>query len=215
MSDEKLGDKIYDLRMSNKLSQDYLAIQVGVTRQTISKWEANASQPKSDKLRQLCKAFNVEMNYLMPTEIESTTDNKDEEDCSESEVVSDELPSEQTNEVVADKVEDVVIQQETKRKKRKLSKKAKIIIASVVLLTVLLIGVIMIIFDNTTEPTLNEENFDNGLLSVTWNMQLESIGWIIFGIAVSVAIILGVVLIIKKFKDKKNKYKEVADSHIN
>ncbi|MDE7209488.1 MAG: helix-turn-helix domain-containing protein, partial [Clostridia bacterium] len=133
MSDEKLGDKIYDLRMSNKLSQDYLAIQVGVTRQTISKWEANASQPKSDKLRQLCKAFNVEMNYLMPTEIESTTDNKDEEDCSESEVVSDELPSEQTNEVVADKVEDVVIQQETKRKKRKLSKKTKIVITSVVL----------------------------------------------------------------------------------
>ncbi|MDE6604697.1 MAG: helix-turn-helix domain-containing protein [Clostridia bacterium] len=202
MSDEKLGDKIYDLRMSNKLSQDYLAIQVGVTRQTISKWEANASQPKSDKLRQLCKAFNVEMNYLMPTEIESTTDNKDEEDCSEPEVVSDELSSEQTNEVVADKVEDVVIQQETKRKKRKLSKKAKIVIISVVIAIVFLVGLSMIIIDSLTAPPSREGSF-GGEVKIEHNFSsIENIGWIIFSVSLSVAIIMGIVLILYKVKRK-------------
>ena len=216
MSDEKLGDKIYDLRMSNKLSQDYLAIQVGVTRQTISKWEANASQPKSDKLRQLCKAFNVEMNYLMPTEIESTTDNKDEEDCSESEVVSDELPSEQTNEVVADKVEDVVIQQETKRKKRKLSKKAKIVITSVVLAVMVFIGLVMIMIPvlHKVPDIVNTKIIYEGK-STVWNFSVDNIGWMIFGISLSAALIIGIVLLWVMFINKRNLKQEVAESHIN
>lgn len=35
----EIGKKITDLRKNNKLSQEDLAEKLGVTRQTISKWE--------------------------------------------------------------------------------------------------------------------------------------------------------------------------------
>ena len=40
-----LGEKIVSLRKKNNLSQEELAEKVGVTRQTISKWETDESIP--------------------------------------------------------------------------------------------------------------------------------------------------------------------------
>ncbi len=214
MSSEKLGDKIYDLRMSNKLSQDELADKIKVSRQTISKWEANAYQPKANMLMRLSDAFNVDSTYFMPKRV-ANAETKDKSENPESEVVCDEVMSDETNGINLDKVEDVEIQREPKRKRRKLSKRAKIVITAVVLLIVMLVSLVMIIFDKTTEPTLNEKDFDNGLLSVTWNVAIENIGWAIFGITISVVAILGVVLICKRYNDKKNKNEEVTESHKN
>ncbi len=51
---DSIGDKIYNLRKQKNISQDELAEYIGVTRQTVSKWEANRSQPKLENLRQIC-----------------------------------------------------------------------------------------------------------------------------------------------------------------
>lgn len=40
-----LGNKIMTLRKKNNLSQEDLAEKVGVTRQTISKWELEETTP--------------------------------------------------------------------------------------------------------------------------------------------------------------------------
>lgn len=42
----ELGKQIYELRKKANLSQEQLAEKVGVSRQTISKWELGVSQTK-------------------------------------------------------------------------------------------------------------------------------------------------------------------------
>lgn len=217
MSSEKLGDKIYDLRMSNKLSQDELADKIKVSRQTISKWEANAYQPKANMLMRLCDAFNVDSTYFMPKRV-AKAETKDKSENPESEVVCDEVMSDETNEINLDKVEDFEIQQEPKRRRRKLSKRAKIVITAVVLaisIAILIIGIIFLVYDVATMAPNSNGSFGDVSTNVTMNFSLENIGWILFSLAIAIAAILGIILICKRFKDKKNKNEEVTESHKN
>ena len=49
----KLGEKIYNLRTSKNLSQGDLAEMLGVSRQSISKWENNSAMPDLEKIIKL------------------------------------------------------------------------------------------------------------------------------------------------------------------
>ncbi|MDE6474054.1 MAG: helix-turn-helix domain-containing protein [Clostridia bacterium] len=214
MSSEKLGDKIYDLRMSNKLSQDELADKIKVSRQTISKWEANAYQPKSNMLRRLCDAFDVDSNYFMPKK-DTTAETTDLENP-ESEVVCDEVASDETNKVNLDKVEDVEIQQESKSNKLRLSNKTKIVITSVVLAFVAFIGLLMIMMPLFSKiPDIVNAEIVYEAKSTVWNFSVDNIGWMIFCISISVALIIGIVLLCKILINRKNLREKLAESHIN
>ena len=63
-----LGNKIYTLRTKAGLSQEELAEQMGVSRQSVSKWETDASIPELDKLIQLSKLFEVTLDSLVQDE---------------------------------------------------------------------------------------------------------------------------------------------------
>ena len=60
-----LGEKLYDLRKKQGLSQEQLAEALKVSRQSISKWEGNVTYPESDKLIALSDYFGVSLDYLM------------------------------------------------------------------------------------------------------------------------------------------------------
>lgn len=60
-----LGDTIYRLRTERNLSQGELADALGVSRQSISKWETNSSVPELDKLIRMCELFGVSMDELV------------------------------------------------------------------------------------------------------------------------------------------------------
>jgi len=60
-----LGERLYQYRKGVNLSQDALAEKVGVTRQTISKWETDQSTPEFSKLGILCEIFNITPNELV------------------------------------------------------------------------------------------------------------------------------------------------------
>ena len=60
-----LGSNIYDLRAKADLSQEELAAKLGVSRQSVSKWETDASVPDVDKLIQLSKVFEVTLDELV------------------------------------------------------------------------------------------------------------------------------------------------------
>ena len=47
-----LGEKIYKLRTKRSMTQEQLAEKIGVSRQSVSKWESGASIP--DLERRLC-----------------------------------------------------------------------------------------------------------------------------------------------------------------
>ena len=59
-----LSETICTLRRKNGLSQEQLAEKLGVSRQTVSKWETGASTPELDKLRALSEFFRVSMDEL-------------------------------------------------------------------------------------------------------------------------------------------------------
>ena len=65
-----LADKIVSLRKKAGWSQEELAEQLGVTRQSVSKWEGAQSIPDMDKVVQMSRLFGVTTDYLLKDEIE-------------------------------------------------------------------------------------------------------------------------------------------------
>ena len=60
-----LGDNISALRKKAGLSQQALADQLYITRQTISKWEKNLSVPDADALIRLADALDTTVQTLL------------------------------------------------------------------------------------------------------------------------------------------------------
>ena len=60
-----IGERIYDLRNRNNMSQGNLADKLDVSRQTISKWENNMCLPEAEKLLQLSEIFGVSTDYIL------------------------------------------------------------------------------------------------------------------------------------------------------
>ena len=61
----KLNEKIITCRKQKGYSQEKLAEILGVSRQSVSKWETGESTPDVYKLASIAKAFDVTMDWLM------------------------------------------------------------------------------------------------------------------------------------------------------
>ena len=59
-----LADKIILLRKKMGWSQEQLAEQLDISRQSVSKWESGASNPDLDKIVKLSKLLGVSTDYL-------------------------------------------------------------------------------------------------------------------------------------------------------
>lgn len=64
----KLNEKIYTCRKQAGLSQEALAERVGVSRQSISKWETGEAMPEIGKLPLLAQTFGVTADWLLSEE---------------------------------------------------------------------------------------------------------------------------------------------------
>lgn len=60
-----LADKLIELRKKNGWSQEELASHLGVSRQSVSKWESGASIPDLDKILKLSALFGVSTDFLL------------------------------------------------------------------------------------------------------------------------------------------------------
>lgn len=60
-----LGEKIYKLRTERGLSQEALGEKLGVSRQSVSKWETDQSVPELDKIVAVSEIFGVSTDYLL------------------------------------------------------------------------------------------------------------------------------------------------------
>lgn len=60
-----LGEKIAKQRKENNYTQEQLADILGVSRQSVSKWESDIAYPETDKLIKLGKLFECSMDYLL------------------------------------------------------------------------------------------------------------------------------------------------------
>ena len=65
----KLSEKIIALRKANGMTQEDLASICGVSRQSISKWEADIALPETEKLLTLAKLFRISLDVLLKDEL--------------------------------------------------------------------------------------------------------------------------------------------------
>ena len=63
-----LGERIAHYRKQQRLSQELLSQQLGVSRQSVSKWERDESMPEAEKLPQLAKVLGVSLDLLLTGE---------------------------------------------------------------------------------------------------------------------------------------------------
>ena len=73
----KFGENLQKLRKERGISQEQLAEQLGVTRQSVSKWESSASYPEMDKIVAICNIFHCDMDVLINKDITEERDKKD------------------------------------------------------------------------------------------------------------------------------------------
>ena len=59
------GEKIAALRRDHKLSQEALGEKLGLSRQAVSKWEADQAVPTMDNLMELSRLFGVPVDTLL------------------------------------------------------------------------------------------------------------------------------------------------------
>lgn len=78
---QTLGERLYELRRKNFISQDELANMINVSRQSVSKWETNQAQPELDKIIALSQIFKVSTDYLLKGVVENN-----HEDVAEKEI---------------------------------------------------------------------------------------------------------------------------------
>lgn len=67
-----LGEKIYRLRTERGLSQESFGESLGVSRQSISKWETGQSVPELEKIVAISDMFGVTTDYLLKEDLERT-----------------------------------------------------------------------------------------------------------------------------------------------
>ena len=67
-----IGQRIAELRRQNNLSQEALGEALGVTRQSISKWESDGALPEIEKLVAMSRLFSVTVGWLLGVEEDGT-----------------------------------------------------------------------------------------------------------------------------------------------
>lgn len=60
-----LGDKLAKMRREHNYTQEQFADILGVSRQSVSKWESGVAYPETDKLVKICQLFGCSTDYLL------------------------------------------------------------------------------------------------------------------------------------------------------
>lgn len=66
-----LGTNIQYLRKLNKLTQEQFAERMDITRQTVSRWEADEVIPELNKLVEMCSTFSCKLDELVREDMSS------------------------------------------------------------------------------------------------------------------------------------------------
>lgn len=67
------GNKLYELRKQKSLSQEDVANEIGVSRQSVSLWETNQASPSMENLIGFAKLFNMSLDELVGLKKSETT----------------------------------------------------------------------------------------------------------------------------------------------
>ncbi len=181
-----LGKKLEELRKNAGITQEELAQELKVSRQTVSLWEQDLVAPKSDALKSLCEFFNVKPEYLLfeNAEIKPLFD------------IPDTQPSENKNNELR---QEIAVTDEACKKPKKLSGKKKVLIACAVVISLLVAG-FMLFVAWLKAPT---EGATVSVSSSSWNFDIVTILQILAGVLIFVVVCVITVLLVKYIKNRK------------
>lgn len=75
-----LGEKITKKRKESNLTQEQLAGVLGVSRQSISKWESDLAYPETDKIVRMSEMFDCSLDYLLKDAIKEESKESEKTD---------------------------------------------------------------------------------------------------------------------------------------
>jgi len=174
-----IGQKIKKLRKQKDISQETLSFELGVARQTVSKWEVGSMLPTTENIKALCEYFEVAPDYFLSNEY--NTDLAIKKDT----VVSNDNKENINTEVAATV--------ETPKSKRKAGLIITSIIASIVVFIIsLIVGIIAILVNLPSK-----KGFETvGRLEFDWSI-------IVCLVIALIALVTLIVLLIYRKKKKK------------
>lgn len=73
----KIANNIKKIRKEQGLSQEEFADKLGVSRQSVSKWESGGAYPEMDKVLQICEIFNLNVDELLNQDITDVNEIKE------------------------------------------------------------------------------------------------------------------------------------------
>ena len=114
-----LGEKISRERKALNYTQEQLAEILGVSRQSISKYESDIAYPETDKLIKLGKLFECSMDYLLVDDITDRNGHRDGHRDGSSDVDSESSIREKADKVLNNAC-DFVVRQFRERKSEKM-----------------------------------------------------------------------------------------------
>ena len=125
-----LNKTIKYFRTSHKMTQETLALKLGVTRQTVSKWEKGISVPDADTLNKIADIFDVSVIDLLGSS-ELLDENKTEKSDSNKEIESKDFDKDPVVELLADLNEELAVKN---KQRKKIIKIVKIVLIVIVVL---------------------------------------------------------------------------------
>lgn len=72
----EIANRLHKLRKDHNMSQEELAVKIGISRQAISKWERAEASPDTDNLILLSKLYGVSLDELLKTESQPFPDDE-------------------------------------------------------------------------------------------------------------------------------------------
>ena len=132
-----ISEKILKLRKEKGLSQEAFAEKLGVSRQSVSKWESSGALPDIDKIIAMSELFGVSTDYLLKDEM---TEPAVQEEPVQYEPVTDEEIAEDEPVVYEEEIIEEKPEPKPVKKKKKIGRKI-IAIVLVILITAAAIGI--------------------------------------------------------------------------
>ncbi len=62
---KSLGEVLKEYRIKNNMTQEFVAEAIGVSRQTVSKWETGISEPSTSNLLAVAKLYGVPAEEIL------------------------------------------------------------------------------------------------------------------------------------------------------
>ncbi len=87
-----LGERIRQYRQKNGISQEEFAMRMGVSRQSVSKWENDMALPELDRLLKMSEIFGISLDMLVKGDLSDIPEGENETNAYSDKTIAENIP---------------------------------------------------------------------------------------------------------------------------